>query len=171
MIDFSEQVLGKSTTGQVIITTREENTAATLEMIRQAKQKIAIISQELDPYVYDQLDFREALKQLVLNNRFSEVRIIVFKPEIIVRRGHMLLDLGNRLSSFIRFKKVAKEYRSFNEAVLIADDVGFVFRENIERYRGKVNFNSRSESKSLLDVFDNMWEASKPDPNLRRVII
>ncbi|MEQ8938233.1 MAG: hypothetical protein RLT30_05985, partial [Gammaproteobacteria bacterium] len=82
-----------------------------------------------------------------------------------------LLDLGNYLSSFIHFKKVAKEYRSFNEAVLIADEVGYVFRENIERYRGKVNFNSRSESKSLLDVFDNRWEASKPDPNLRRVII
>lgn len=171
MMDFSEQVLGKSTTGQVTITSREENAAATLEMIRQARQKIAIISQELDPYVYDQLEFREALKQLVLNNRFAEVRIIVFKPEIIVRRGHKLLDLGNYLSSFIQFKKVAKEYRSFNEAVLIADEVGFVFRENIERYRGKVNFNSRSGSKSLLDVFDNMWEAAKPDPNLRRVII
>lgn len=171
MMDFSEQVLGKSTTGKITITTRDENAAAALEMIRQAKQKIAIISHELDPYVYDQLEFREALKDMVLNNRFAQVRIIVFKPEVIVRRGHKLLDLGNYLSSFIQFKKVAKEYRSFNEAVLIADEVGFVFRENIERYRGKVNFNSRGESKSLLDVFDNMWEAAKPDPNLRRVII
>lgn len=171
MIDFSEQVLGKSSTGQIAITTREENATAALEMMRQASQKIAIISHDLDPFVYDQLEFRNAMKDLVLNNRFAQIRIIVFEPETIVRRGHKLLDLATHLSSFIHFKKVAREYKSFNEAVLIADDVGFVFRENIERYRGKVNFNSRSESKSLLDVFDNMWEAAKPDANLRRVMI
>ena len=171
MIDFSEQLLGKSTTGQINITTRQENAEAALEMMRQTYQRIAIVSQELDPYVFDQLEFRDALKNMVLNNRYAEVRIIVFNPEGIVRRGHKLLDLATHLSSFIHFKKVAREHRSFNEAVLIADDCGYVFRENIERYRGKVNFNSRSESKSLLDVFNNMWEAATPDPNLRRVMI
>ncbi len=171
MIDFSEQILGKSTTGQIAITSREENAAAALEMVRQASQRIAIVSHELDPIVFDTLEFKDALKEMVLNNRYAEVRIIVFNPETIVRRGHKLLDLATHLSSFIHFKKVAREHKSSNEAVLIADASGYVFRENIERYRGKVNFNSRSESKNLLDVFDTMWEAATPDPNLRRVII
>ena len=45
MIDFSEQLLGKSTTGQIAISTREENAVAALEMVRQASQRIAIVSQ------------------------------------------------------------------------------------------------------------------------------
>ena len=68
-------------------------------------------------------------------------------------------------------RKPAPEYKKFNEAVLIADEIGYLFRENVERYKGKVNFNSRRESKYLLEVFDDMWEKAKPDPNLRRMHI
>lgn len=171
MKDFSEYELGQSNDGPLEISTRDENAAAALELVKQTTQKIAIISRELDPFVFDQLEFVEAIKNIVLNNRHAEVRIIVFEPELITRRGHKLLDISGKLSSYIHFRKAANEYKSFNESVLIADDIGYLFRENYERYRGKVNFNSRRESKTLLDVFDNMWESAKPDPNLRRVLI
>lgn len=171
MKDFSQYELGQSNDGAIEIGTRDENADAALELIKQATQKIAIISRELDPFVFDQLELVEAMKNVVLNNRHAEVRIIVFEPELISRRGHKLLDISGKLSSFIHFRKAANEYKSFNESVVIADEIGYLFRENYERYRGKVNFNSRRESKSLLDVFNNMWETAKPDPNLRRVLI
>ena len=171
MIDFSEHRLGVSTEKQIDVSTRDENAAAALELVKQCKQKIAIISRELDPFVYDQLELTDAMKDMILANRFSEVRIIVFEPELISRRGHKLLDLGGKLSSFIELRKASNEYKSFNEAVIIVDEIGYLFRENYERYRGKANFNSRREAKSLLEVFDSMWETAKPDPNLRRVLI
>jgi H2-forming N5,N10-methylenetetrahydromethanopterin dehydrogenase-like enzyme len=171
MHDFSEHTLGKSTEDGIKITTREENAAATVEMVKQCHQKLSIISQELDPNVYDQPDFLEALRKLAINNRYVEIRIIVFEPELIVRRGHKLLDLSGKISSFIELRKVSSKYKSFNEAVLIADEVGYIYRESTERYKGKVNFNSRRESKHLLDVFNTMWETAKPDPNLRWVHI
>jgi H2-forming N5,N10-methylenetetrahydromethanopterin dehydrogenase-like enzyme len=171
MKDFSEYTLGESSEDAFKITTREENAAAALELVKQCKQKLAIISQELDPNVYDQADFVEAMRQMAIKNRFVEIRIIVFEPELIVRKGHKLLDLAGKISSFIEMRKVSSKYKSFNESVLIADDVGYLYRENTERYKGKVNFNSRRESKHLLDVFNEMWETAKPDPNLRRVLI
>jgi H2-forming N5,N10-methylenetetrahydromethanopterin dehydrogenase-like enzyme len=171
MQDFSEYTLGESSADAIKITTREENAAAALELVKQTRQKLAIISQELDPNVYDQADFVEAMRQLAVNNRFVEIRIIVFEPELIVRKGHKLLDLAGKISSFIEMRKVSSKYKSFNESVLIADDVGYLYRESTERYKGKVNFNSRRESKHLLDVFNEMWETAKPDPNLRRVHI
>ncbi len=171
MHDFSQYELGQSTEGAIDISSRQENADAALELIKQCKQKLAIISHELDPFVYDRLEVVEALKQMVLGNRFAEVRILVFEPELIVRRGHKLIDLSGKLSSFVHFRKPSPEYKAFNEAVLIADDVGYLFRENRERYRGKVNFNSRRESKALLDVYESMWNSAKPDPNLRRVHI
>ncbi len=171
MLDFSEYELGRSTEGAIQIKTREENAAACLEMVKQCQQKLAIISHDLDPFVYDQFELVEALRKLVTNNRYVEVRILVFEPEKIVRRGHKLIDLAGKISSFIEMRKPSVEYKKFNEAVLIADEVGYVFRENIERYKGKLNFNNRRESKYLLDVFNDMWDKAKPDPNLRRMHI
>jgi len=171
MSDFSDYTLGKSTDDGIKITSRQENTAAALELVTQAKQKLAIISQELDPNVYDQTDFLDALRKLAINNRYVEIRIIVFEPELITRRGHKLLDLAGKISSYIELRKVSSKYKSFNESVLIADEIGYLYRESADRYRGTVNFNNRRESKHLLGVFDNMWETAKPDPNLRRVHI
>ncbi len=171
MNDFSDYTLGESTDDAVKVTTRDENADAALELVKQTRQKLAIISQELDPLVYDQADFIEALRKLVVNNRYAEVRIIVFEPQLIVQKGHKLLDLAGKISSFIEFRKVSEKYKSFNESVLIADKVGYLYRESTERYKGKVNFNSRRESKHLLDVFDGMWETAQPDTNLRRMHI
>jgi hypothetical protein len=169
MNEFANYTLGESTEDAIKVTTREENAEAALELVKQSKQKLAIISQELDPLVYDQVDFLDALRNLVTNNRYVEVRIIVFEPELIVRKGHKLLDLAGKVSSFIELRKVSSKYKSFNESVLIADEIGYLYRESTERYRGRVNFNSRRESKHLLDVFNNMWETAKPDQNLRRM--
>ena len=171
MFEFANYTLGKSTEDAISITNREENAEAALELVSQAKQKLSIISQELDPLVYDQVDFIDALRKLAINNRYVQIRILVFDPEIIVRRGHKLLDLAGKISSYIELRKVSDKYRSFNEALLVADEVGYLYRESTERYRGKVNFNGRRESKHLLGVFDTMWETAKPDPNLRRVHI
>ena len=111
------------------------------------------------------------MRKLAIRNRHVEIRILVFEPELVVRRGHKLLDLAGKVSSFIQMRKPSKDYDKFNEAVLIADEVGYLFRENAERYKAKLNFNSRRESKYLLEVFDSMWETAKPDPNLRRMLI
>lgn len=171
MHDFSEYRLGESSDKTIDVVTRDDNAEATLELVKQCKQKLAIISHELDPLVYDQADLVEAMRQLALKGRNVQIRIIVFEPEMIVRRGHKLVDLAAKVSSFIEIRKVAKEYKSFNESVLIADNSGYLYRESIERYKGKLNFNGRRESKHLLDAFNTMWETAKPDPNFRRVHI
>ena len=171
MQDFSECELGKSTADAVSISTRDENAEAALALVTQSKQKLAIISHELDPLVYDQFDFIEAMRKLAISGRNVEIRILVFEPGLIVRKGHKLLDLAGKVSSFIEILKPSSQYKEFNESVLIADEVGYLYRESNERYRGKVNFNSRRESKHLLDVFNAMWETAKPDQNLRRINI
>lgn len=171
MFDFSEYELGKSTQGAFKIDKREENAEAALELVKQSQRKLAIISHDLDPHVYNQDDFLEAVKKLALKNRHAEIRILVFEPEKIVQKGHKLLDLSRKISSFIEIRKPSKDYKKFNEAVLIADEVGYLYRENVERYKAKVNFNSRRESKYLLEVFDEMWETAQSDPNLRRMHI
>ncbi|MCZ6803215.1 MAG: hypothetical protein O7D86_04585 [Proteobacteria bacterium] len=171
MYDFADYELGKFTDEALKIETRQENADAALELVKQCNIKLAIISKDLEPTTYDQLDFVEALKKLALKGRHVEIRILIFEPGLVVRRGHKLLDLAGKISSFIELRTPSSKYKSFNESVLIADEIGYLFRENADRYKGKVNFNSRRESKYLLDVFNDMWETAEPDPNLRRMHI
>lgn len=171
MHDYADYRLGESTEGAFNIETRQESAEAALELVKQARLKLSIISKDLDPLIYDQADFVEALRKLAIKGRNVDIRILVIEPELIVRKGHKILDLATKISSYIQILKPAEQFKSFNEAVLIADEVGYLFRENAERYNGKVNFNGRRESKYLLDVFDDMWSTAITDPNLRRMHI
>ncbi|MCG8378887.1 MAG: hypothetical protein MI865_05345 [Proteobacteria bacterium] len=171
MYNFADYILGESADETLKIETRQENADVALELVKQCQLKLAIISKDLDPFVYDNLEFLEALKSLALRGRHVDIRILIFEPEIVVRRGHKLLDLAGKMSSYVELRKPSPEYNKFDEAVLIADEVGYVFRDNAERYNGKVNFNSPRESKYMLEVFNDMWESAKPDPNLRRMHI
>ncbi len=171
MKNLDNYILGDSTEEVVRVESRQDNADAALALVKQCKQKLAIISHELDPFVYDQPDFVEAVRQLALKGRNVEIRILAFEPQLIVRRGHKLVDLAGKISSYIQIRKPSSQYKSFNEAVLIADEVGYLFRESIDRYKGRLNFNSRRESKHMLDVFNSMWETAISDPNFRRMHI
>ena len=171
MNDLDDSILGEATVEGLKVETREDNAKAALALVKQCNQKLAIISHELDPFVYNQPEFVEAVRKLALKGRYVDIRILAFEPELIVRKGHKLVELATKISSYIEIRKPSSQYKSFNEAVLIVDEVGYLFRESIERYRGKVNFNGRRESKHMLEVFNSMWNTSKPDPNFRRMHI
>ena len=165
---FDNHKLGE-TEEDVPIDAPEHHQIAATRMAQQCRRYIDIISRRLDPHAYNTPDFIEAVKQLVLNNRRAQVRIMVLEPEVVRRNGHRLLELAESLPSFIEFRKPVNEYKDFNESLLLADTTGYILRLNAERHEGKVNFNDKRQSKVLLEVFDTMWEKAKPDPNLRRM--
>ncbi|MFT7458213.1 MAG: hypothetical protein ACI909_000886 [Planctomycetota bacterium] len=152
---------------EVRISTSEEHLRSATLMAQQSRRSICIISRELDPHVYNLPDFVEAVKKTLLANRRANVRIIVFEGQTIARRGHLLLNLADKLPSYIEFRKPGIEYNSFNESVFIADNTGFIYRNSAERFEGNINFSDRRKSKTLMDVFEEMWNRSAPDPNLR----
>ena len=165
---FKNHRLGE-TDEMVSVTTSDDNRLASYLMASQAKRTLDIISRRLDPPVYDNEEFVESVKKLILYNTRAQIRILVFEPKTIVQYGHRLLDLGLNLTSFIDFRKPNNEFNSFNESLFIADRTGYIHRNSAERYEGTLNFNDKRLSKILTDQFDEMWEKSVQDPNLKRV--
>ena len=153
----------------IAISTSDEHKMAAIRMAQQIRRSVVIISRELDPLVYNLPEFVEAIKRSLLNNRRATVRVIVFEPQTIVRRGHLLLDLAANLPSFIEFRKAGKGYDNFNESLYIADETGYVYRTSAERFDGIINFNDKRKSKVLMDVFEEMWGRATPDSNLRKL--
>ena len=151
--------------------TRAENSLAANHMAKQCQRNLIIISRKLDPAVFDTEEFVDAVKYLALRHRRAKIQIIVFETDTIVKRGHRLLELSGKLSSFIELRKAHYSFDDYNECLLVADEIAYIHRENGERYEGTLNFKNRRHSNNLLKQFEEMWELATPDPNLRKMIL
>jgi len=151
--------------------TRAENSLVANHMANQCQRNLNIISRALDPVVFGTEVFVNAVKYLALRHRRATIQIIVFETDIIVERGHRLLELSGKLSSFIRLRKAHYSFDAYNECLMIADATGYIHRQNGSRYEGRSNFKDRRQADSLLKQFENMWELATPDPDLRKMIL
>ncbi len=156
---------------EIPITTSDEHHRSATLMAQQCRRDISIISRALDPLVYNLPEFVTAVKSTLLSNRRAKVRVIVIESQVIARQGHLLTNLATNLPSFIEFRKPGKEYDNFNESLFVADKTGYVYRNSAERFEGNLNFNDKRKSKTFMNVFEEMWGKSTPDPNLRKLSI
>lgn len=167
---FAHNVLNE-TDETIIVESSEDNAAAALLMARQTTRTIEILSRTLDPVIFGTPDFVEAVKQVVLKSRYTRVRILVHEPKLILKHGHRLLDLAFNLPSFFDLRVPGREHADYNESYAIFDTAGYIHRLNGERYEGKLNFNDKRTARLLLHQYDEIWEKSRPDPNLKRALL
>ena len=170
MSDFSQYQLGEFKQ-KIQLETFEENRAAALALVSQASRSLHIFSYDLDPMVYDNPEFVEAVKNLAIGHSHSQVQIIIQDSRKIIEHGHRIIELARRISSSIHIRKTPAEMKTYSQAFLIADQTGVLYRTIGDRYEGYVNFDDRFECKNLLDFFSTTWEHSTPDPELRRLHI
>ncbi|MEX2479608.1 MAG: hypothetical protein WD928_01990 [Gammaproteobacteria bacterium] len=142
-----------------------------LELARQCSRYLDIVSRHLDPALYDNDEFCDAVKSLALGNRHARIRLFIIDSRPLVRRGHRLIDLAIRLPSFIHVRGPSPQHREFNEAMLVADRVGYVHRRFADRPEARADFYDRRSSSALIDRIDELWERGSPDPNFRRLHI
>lgn len=170
MIDFERQILGE-TDSVLELESSEDNQQATIRMLQQANRSLLIASREMDPAVYDVPEVIEAFKQMILNNRRMKIRVVVFEPQKIAQRGHQILRLAGDLSSFIDIRRGGRQHEHYAESMLVADDSGYIHRQQWDRFDGRANFSDRRRARSLIADFETMWTAAVQDSNLRRLRI
>lgn len=170
MYDIEEYILGE-TDKLLQIESRADNIQVANHMANQCQKSLFIISRKLDPAVFDTKEFTDATKYLALRHRRAKVRILVFEPEAIVKRGHRLLELSGRLSSFIEFRKAHYSFNNYNEFLMVVDEIGYIHRQNGELYEATLNFKDQRTSRHLLEKFTEMWELSTQDPNFRKMVL
>ncbi len=137
----------------------------------QASLSLDIFSRELDPALYDRQAFLDEIARFCKQNTVVNVRILVQEPTRPAREGHRLIDLSRRLSSKIEIRQPHADYRSWNEAFLVADGCGFVHRKFSDRSEGTANFHDPTRSRRLLDFFTEVWERSEQHPEVRRLYL
>lgn len=161
--------LGTDTTESVLGRYPELRDAA-LQMVNQAKVTVDILSRDLDPNLYDNPEFASALGQFVTgDSRRTRVRILVSESAKTVQRGHRLIDLAQRLPSFITIRVPDPEYPAITQAALIVDTTGYIHRELADRPEARVCFAAPSFARDLTRTFDDIWAHSTVDAQTRRL--
>ena len=169
MLDYNEMVLGQFQE-PIDLAGSDAQRRVAVSLTRQARRSVNIYTRDLDKKLYDNREFLDGLQNLAVNNR-GLIRILVKDSDRAVKYGHRLIALSQSLTSFIEIRKVAEDFKEYNEAFLVADEIGYAHRKHADRFEGIAHFNAAKEAVNLMGFFNEVWRHSAPDPNLRRIYL
>jgi len=169
MIDnLNDYRLGESG-AEITVATSEECRELALALARQARRSLHIIGQALDPALYDSTEFSQAVRDVVIAHPNNAVKVLVHDADTLVKHGHRLIELSRRLTSQFEIRKLTEDYGDFNEAYLIADQRGVLYRKQARRYDGIASFNDPTRARELLRFFNEAWQRSQQFREFRRL--
>jgi predicted GNAT family N-acyltransferase len=138
-----------------------------LELTQQCRRQLRLLSNALEPELYNTPAFIDALSQLARRSRYSEIRLLVINARAIAERGHLLVELQRRLSSVIQLRRADCDAELIKENFLIADDLGVLCYSLKEPEKAWADFNNRPLAVDYSAQFDELWHRSIDDPELR----
>ena len=149
---------------------RSDCQACVRELILLATQRVYIISQNLEPDLYNNREIYQQLTNIATNNRKADIRIIAHDTRVAANRGHYLITLAQKLSSFAQIRTtVTRAHRQFFESWLIVDDFAYMRIRNPALYEGNFETSNKLETRSYTTRFEEIWEACQVDQNTRRL--
>ena len=146
---------------------REDVRVITQTLAEQAQRGLMLLTLDLEPAIFDQQPFLDAISQLARQRQDAWFRILLLDSHKTLQNGHRLIELSRRLSSNIQFRCPPPEYQNTGKTFLICDDAGYFYRPLASRYEGSASFNNPGEVARLEKYFMEVWERSEPDSEMR----
>jgi len=152
-----------------VLSSMEETLNAAVEMVGLTDRRISIFSPDLEPGVYNDEAFLQAVKRLTLGKPFARIRVLIASPSHVVRNGNPFVQLARRLSACIEFRNVDEEYRNHREAFLIADETALIYRVDARKWEGIADTYEPAVARRYLGMFDEIWNASRVETEKREL--
>jgi hypothetical protein len=155
------------------VDTAEANRNTAISLAEQAKIGINLFTQDLDPKVFDNIEFEQCIFNLARKHRSATVRILAHDSTRATRQGHCLIRLAQKLTSSVFIHNTAREHKSDISTFMTVDGIGYLYRpRSTSRDYGAVfNFMAPQRAAELDDLFNEMWERSTIDSQIRRLYI
>jgi hypothetical protein len=152
-----------------VLSSIDETRSAVAEIAGTANRRISIYTPDLETGIYDHDAFLEVAKRLVLSKRYARIRVLISDPVRAVRNGNRFVSLGRRLNTYIEFRNVHEDYREHREAFLVADDQALLYRVDAARWEGIADSYEPAVARRYLGLFDEIWNASVVEQELREL--
>lgn len=156
---------------RMIVTTMAEVRDASLKVTQTAQRLLSIFTQDLEPSIYGEEPFLEAIKRLVLARSYAKVRVLLADPSRAMVDNNRFLALARRLTSCIDLRSMSPEYPASAGAFIIADDRALVYRLQADRWDGISDMNDPPNARRYLNFFDEVWQASMQESHLRQMLM
>ncbi|QEY63423.1 histone acetyltransferase HPA2 [Metapseudomonas lalkuanensis] len=145
--------------------------AHALSLMQQARRRICLYTPDLEPWLYHNSAIQQACTRLLVSDPKCQLRILVRDLSRAVKEGHRLLSLSRRVSSNFQIRRINPDHPSEDLAYLIADDRGLLVRPEPEQYAGYALYNDPGRTRLQQTRFDQAWDLSITDPDLRSFLI
>ncbi|SDU00638.1 hypothetical protein SAMN05216296_1210 [Pseudomonas pohangensis] len=142
-----------------------------LAMLQQARRSLCLYTPDLEPWLYNHNLIQDSCRAFLLGHPHNRLRILLRDSGRAVRDGHRLLTLSRRLSSNLHIRKLHPDYPAEEVAFLLADDRGLLLRPEIDQYAGYALFNDPGRTRLRQAQFDQAWDSSVLDPDLRSFLL
>ena len=152
-----------------VISTKEEMRKAAIDVVSTASRKVSIFTHDLEPGIYDDPEFLEIIKRLVLSQTYARIRVLIADPSRAVKNGNNFVHLGRRLNTYIEFRHVRDDLRTHAEAFCIADETALVYRLQASRWEGIADTHEPAVAKLYGKMFDEIWLASEVEVEFRQL--
>ena len=152
-----------------VISTKDEMRQAVIDVAGEASRKLSIFTHDLDPGVYDDPDFLEVVKHMVLSQTYARIRVLIADPSRAIKNGNAFVNLGRRLNTYIEFRHVREDLRTHAESFCIADETALVYRLQHERWEGIADTHEPAVAKLYGKMFDEIWQASEVEIEFRQL--
>lgn len=152
-----------------MLTSMDDVRGAVRRAASNAQRLMSILTEDLDPEIYDHPVFLETVKRFVLSRSFAKVRVLLHDASRMIGNSNRFVGMSRRLASCIEIRVVAAGWRASTQALLIADDKAIVYRPRSDSWDGVAGFNQPPIVRMHLQEFDQMWLASAPEADVRRL--
>ena len=157
-------------TSSILLDNRSDCVEAVKTLVLGCVGRLYLVTQRLEPDLYNNAEIYDHLTAVTTSNRNTEIHIIAQDTRVAANQGHCLIHLAQKLPTYVKIRTtVTPLHRSFRESWLIADDSAYLRLRNPDRYEGYYELDNKLEARSYHERFTEMWEASEPDQNTRRL--
>ncbi len=162
-------VLGE-TRGELAVAGLKDIRRHSCAMAGACRRRLLIYTHRLNPEIYSQSCFLEAVRQLVILHASTRIRILVADTTELARGGHHLLRLAQDMTSSVEVRRRAPEFDGDMRSFMLADENGYIQRNLwYDLNNARANYYDPPRVRSLAEEFMLAWEQSEADPALRRL--
>lgn len=144
---------------------------AALALAANATRKVHVLSDHLDPKVYDNGTFSDRILDFAISRRDTEIHILLRDPHTLVQTGHRLLQLHRRLPSRIKIRRCNPNCQTPHREMMLIDGSGILYNQSADGYSGYAVHHSPADAAALARAFHALWAAGETDTELREMPI
>lgn len=149
----------------------EEARPHALALLQQAQRSLNLYTPDLEAWLYHHSSIQTACTRFLLANPRNRLRILIRDVTRPVKEGHRLLNLVRRLSSNSQIRRLNPDHASEECAYLLADDRGLLMRPELDSFAGYALYNDPGRCRLRQVQFDQAWDQSVSDPDLRSFLL